>query len=56
LRDLERFIARASIQLVALDVEPRQGARKAFIRFGSGRHPAELSYAIVSALRWLPFC
>ncbi len=44
LRDLDRFIQRAAIELVAVD--PAQGhiARDAFSRFGKGRHRAALNY------------
>ena len=44
LRDLDRFIARAGIELVPADVEQAQAAREAFTRFGKGRHRAALNY------------
>jgi ribonuclease VapC len=44
LRDLDRFIARAGIELVPVDVEQAQAAREAFTRFGKGRHRAALNY------------
>jgi ribonuclease VapC len=44
LRDLDRFIARAGIELVPVDVEQAQAAREAFARFGKGRHRAALNY------------
>ncbi len=44
LRDLDLFIARAGIDLVAVDVEQAQAARHAFTRFGKGRHPAGLNF------------
>lgn len=44
LRDLDRFIARASIELIAVDAEQGQLARSAFSRFGKGRHRAGLNY------------
>ena len=44
LRDLDLFIDRAGIELVALDVEQAKVARQAFIRFGKGRHAAGLNY------------
>jgi ribonuclease VapC len=44
LRDLDRFISRASIELVPVDSEQGQLARSAFSRFGKGRHRAGLNY------------
>ena len=44
LRDLDRFIARASIELIPVDREQGQLARSAFSRFGKGRHRAGLNY------------
>jgi len=44
IRDLDRFISRAGIQLVHVDLEQAQLARTAFSRFGNGRHRAGLNY------------
>lgn len=44
LRDLDHFISRAAIQLEPVDAEQAQVARRAFTRFGKGRHPAGLNY------------
>jgi ribonuclease VapC len=44
LRDLDRFISRASIELIPVDQEQGQLARSAFSRFGKGRHRAGLNY------------
>ncbi|MGP8245252.1 MAG: type II toxin-antitoxin system VapC family toxin [Bryobacteraceae bacterium] len=44
LRDLDRFISRASIELVPADAEQGQLACSAFSRFGKGRHRAGLNY------------
>lgn len=44
LRDLDRFIARAAIELVPVNEEMGQLARSAFSRFGKGRHRAGLNY------------
>lgn len=44
LRDLDRFISRAGIELIAVDQEQGQLARSAFSRFGKGRHRAGLNY------------
>ncbi len=44
LRDLDTFIERAAIALVAVDLEQAHVARRAFSRFGKGRHPAGLNY------------
>jgi ribonuclease VapC len=43
-RDLDHFIARAAIDLVAVDAEHGKTARSAFGRFGKGRHRAALNY------------
>lgn len=57
LRDLDRFISRASIELVPVDQEQGPLARSAFSRFGKGRHRAGLnfgdcfSYAAALSLR-----
>ena len=44
LRDLDVFLDRAGIGLAAVDAEQAQVARRAFSRFGKGRHPAALNY------------
>lgn len=44
LRDLDRFIARAGIELIPVDVEQAELARSAFSRFGKGRHRAGLNF------------
>ena len=44
LRDLDRFLSRASIELVPMDQEQGQMARSAFSRFGKGHHRAALNY------------
>lgn len=44
LRDLDRFISRANIELMAVDGEQGLLARSAFSRFGKGRHRAGLNY------------
>ena len=44
LRDLDRLIARANIEIVPLDREQGHAARDAFSRFGKGRHRAALNY------------
>jgi ribonuclease VapC len=43
-RDLDLFLNRAEIELVAVDDEQAHAARRAFTRFGKGRHPAGLNY------------
>jgi ribonuclease VapC len=56
IRDLDLFLATASIELVAFDAVQARFAREAFRRFGKGRHLAGLnlgdcfSYALVRAL------
>ena len=44
LRDLDRFISRADIQLISVDQVQGQLARSAYSRFGKGRHRAGLNY------------
>lgn len=44
LRELDRFIDRAGIDLIGVDVEQGRAARDAFSRFGKGRHPAALNF------------
>lgn len=44
MRDLDLFLKRAGIEFVAVDEEQAHAARRAFTRFGKGRHPAALNY------------
>ena len=44
LRDLDLFIDRAGIEIAEVDLEQGQLARRAFSRFGKGRHRAGLNY------------
>lgn len=44
LRDLDLFLAKAGIELIPVDVEQAEAARRAFSRFGKGRHAAGLNY------------
>jgi ribonuclease VapC len=44
LRILDRFIAKAGIELLPVDVEQGHAACGAFTRFGKGRHRAGLNY------------
>lgn len=43
-RHLDRFIDRAGVTLVPVDVEQGKLARQAFSRFGKGRHEAGLNF------------
>jgi ribonuclease VapC len=43
-RELDLFLATAGIDLVAVDTEQANVARRAFTRFGKGRHRAGLNY------------
>jgi ribonuclease VapC len=43
-RDLDLFIGKAEIQLVAVDAEQAHVARQAFRQFGKGRHAAGLNF------------
>jgi ribonuclease VapC len=55
-RDLDLFIERSGIDLIAVDSAQAQAARRAYSRFGKGRHPAGLnngdcfSYALAMVL------
>jgi len=44
LHDLDLFLARAGIELVAVDLDQAREARLAFSRYGKGRHPAGLNF------------
>jgi ribonuclease VapC len=44
LRELDRFVDRAGIELVGVDVGQGKMARDAFSRFGKGRHAAGLNF------------
>jgi ribonuclease VapC len=44
MRDLDLFIRKAQIDLVAVDVEQAHLARQAFREFGKGRHAASLNF------------
>lgn len=44
LRDLDLLIERGGIEIVAVDGEQAHVARRAFSRFGKGRHRAGLNY------------
>lgn len=43
-RDLDLFIAKAGIELVAVDADQAYVARTAFRTYGKGRHPAGLNF------------
>jgi ribonuclease VapC len=47
--DLDLFLQRASIEIVAFDREQLLEARTAFRRFGKGRHPAGLNFGDCAA-------
>jgi ribonuclease VapC len=44
LRDLDLFIERSGISLDPVNSEQAHAARRAYSRFGKGRHPAGLNY------------
>jgi ribonuclease VapC len=44
LRDLDLFILKAGIAIEAVDEEQAKVARKAFSKFGTGRHKANLNF------------
>jgi ribonuclease VapC len=43
-RDLDLFIAKSQVSLVAVDEDQANLARRAFRKFGKGRHPAGLNF------------
>lgn len=43
-RDLDIFVERAQIELVAVDEQLARAARDAFVTFGKGRHAAGLNF------------
>ena len=43
-RELDLFLYRAAIEIVAVDQEQAETARIAWRKFGKGRHPANLNY------------
>jgi ribonuclease VapC len=43
-REFDRFIRRAGIEVVAVDLEQAELARQAYRDFGKGRHPAGLNF------------
>jgi len=43
-RDLDLFLAKAQIKLVAVDADQADFARRAFREYGKGRHPAGLNF------------
>lgn len=44
LHHLDRLVARADVEIVAVDAEQARIAREAFQRFGKERHPAALNF------------
>ncbi len=44
LRELDLWLAKAGVEITAVDREQAHEARHAFIRFGKGRHQAGLNY------------
>jgi ribonuclease VapC len=55
-RELDHYLEKANVELVPFDLEQAKIARRAYVRFGKGRHPAGLnfgdcfSYALASKL------
>ena len=43
-RDLDLLLERAGVELVSVDLEQARAARRAFSRFGRGRHAAGLNF------------
>jgi len=43
-RELDLFLHRARVQVIAVDADQAELARRAWRRFGRGRHPAGLNY------------
>jgi ribonuclease VapC len=49
LRDLDRLMERAGVEVIPVDVEQARTAREAFARFGNGRHVAGLNFGDCSS-------
>jgi ribonuclease VapC len=47
--DLDLFLRRASVEIVPFDEDQLDWARKAFRRYGKGRHPAGLNFGDCAA-------
>lgn len=43
-RELDLFVYKANIEITPVDTEQAGVARRAYIRFGKGRHPARLNF------------
>ena len=43
LRDLDLFVGKARIEIVSVEEEQAQIARRAFMQYGNGNHPARLN-------------
>ena len=43
-RDLDLFLERAGVEIVPVDVEQARAARRAYSRFGRGRHAAGINF------------
>jgi ribonuclease VapC len=43
--ELDLWLARANVDIIAVEVEHADQARRAWRRYGKGRHPAGLNYA-----------
>ena len=52
IRDLDLFIERAAIELVDVTLAQGHAARRAFARYGKGRHPAGLNFGDCFAYAW----
>jgi ribonuclease VapC len=44
LQDLDLLVSKADIEIASVDAEQALIARRAFSRFGNGRHPAGLNF------------
>ena len=43
-RDLDQYVERANIELMSVDLEQAHVARRAYSRYGKGRHAAALNF------------
>jgi ribonuclease VapC len=43
-REFDLWLHKAQVEIVAVDIEQLDAARRAWRRFGKGRHPAGLNY------------
>ena len=53
-REFDLWLHLAEVEILPVDAEQADMARRAWRRFGRGRHPADSTTAIASPMRWRP--